>query len=379
MLVLTASLKIQNPKMIYIFLDTNIFFNNWYLTSAEFRFLFNYIENTNSVLLLSELVCEEVENIRNRELESIVHNLKQELKKTKKLNSTLLEYDFDKLFDETYNFKEIVQNKVSSIQFIQYQNIGQNEVVRRALKKVRPFQEEEKGYRDTLIWLSFLSFLSTKEIKNEVIFITNNKNDFYNKNNNDFHNDLKLDIENYMLKCKIKTYTSLFNFIENNVDKEVHEFNRYELFDDHLNNIDSELEVEAISFINNYSENKFKEILDNNQLRTFPYINSIISHSIELMEGVEDPEILTYKKLTKNTIYVGFRYNLRICILNFTIPNSDYNTNRQYIDKLYCEIISDENLTYFSSYVRTFLDVSFEYNMDSGTIDGYNIETIDFK
>lgn len=366
--------------MKYIFLDTNIFYNQWYLTSADFRLLFNYIENTDSVLLLSELVCEEVENIRNRDLESIVEILKHEVKKAKKLNnSVLFDYNFDELNEDKYDFRNLVQEKVTSVEFISYENIKQNEVVRRALKKIKPFQEEEKGYRDTLIWLSFLTYLSSKEIENEVIFITNNKSDFYNKKSDDFHDDLKTDIASFGLKCKLKTYCTLFSFIENNVDKDEHEFNRSELFENHLNTIDPELETESIDFINNISQNRFKEIIDNNKLRSFPHVNTLINHSIELMEGVEDPEILSYKKLSEKSIYVSFRFNLRICVLEFTVPSSDYQANRVQIDKLYWEVVSEEILTTFCSYVRTYLDVSFAYNLESRSIEGFNIETIDFK
>lgn len=365
--------------MIYIFLDTNIFFNNWHFKSGDFKFLFNYIENTDSVLLISELVCEEAENIRNRELESIVTVLKQEVKKCAKYNSTLIEFEFDKLNEEKYSFKSLLNEKASDIIYFAYDSIKQSDVVKRALKRIKPFQEGEKGYRDTLIWLSFLSYLSINNIESEVAFITANKEDFFNSKGDDFHPDLKADIEHLNLKCEIKTYNSLFSFIKSNVNKDEHDITQSKLLEDHLYTIEYELENEAIDFINNISEIRFKEILEKNRLRNFLYVNSLIYHSIELIEGVEDSEILSYKKLTKNTVYISFRYNLRICALNLTIPTSDYNLNRQQIDKEYWEIQTNENLTSFIAYVRTYLDVSFEYDMEKKTMEGYYIETIDFK
>jgi hypothetical protein len=366
--------------MKYLFLDTNIFYNNWHMQSADFRFLFNYIDNTDSVLLMSELVCDEIENIRNRELEGIVSNLKQDAKRSMKYKSEIFEYDFDKLLtDEKYDFRLLIEEKVSNIEYFDYEKIEQKKVVQRALKKIRPFQEEEKGYRDTLIWLSFISYLADRKITNGVVFITNNKDDFYNKKNDDFHDDLKSDLIELNLKCEIVKYNSLFDFIKDNVDRDEHFISQTKLFDEHLNEIDDELESEAVDFINNLSESKFSEILSKNRLKTFPYINSLISHSIEIWEGVEDPEILYYKKLSKGSVYVSFRYNLRICNLQLSIPNFDYYSNRFEIDKLYHEIQSDENYTSLTTYVRAYLDVSFEYNMESMTIEGYNIEEIDFK
>jgi len=350
------------------------------MKSADFRFLFNYIDNTESVLLMSELVCDEIENIRNRELKGIVSNLKQEVKRSTKYKLEKVEYDFEKLLtEEEYDIRHLLNEQVSNIEYIDFEKIEQKKVVQRALKKTRPFQEEEKGYRDTLIWLSFISFLADNKIANKVVFITNNKNDFYNKKNDDFHDDLKADLNELGLKCEIEKYNSLFDFIKKNVDEDEHFISQSTLFDEHLNEMDAELEVEAVDFINNLTESRFSEIINNNRLRSFPYINSLISHSIEKMEGVEDPEILSWKKLSKNSVYVSFRYNLRICILQFLIPNFDYHSNRLEIDKLYYKIESDENYTSLTSYVRTYLDVSFEYNMESMTIEGYNIENVDFK
>jgi hypothetical protein len=327
---------------------------------------------------MSELVCEEVDNLRNRKLDTTIANLKREYQIAKRLDSNILDCNFDRLKTHEYSFKKIIAEKAINIEYISYDDIKQKDVVERAIKRIKPFQEGGKGYRDTLIWMSFLSYLSKKSINQEVIFITINNSDFYN-NSNDFHDDLKKDIATHKLKCEIIQYTSLYDFIENNVDKVEHKYTRSELFDQHLNLIDPELERESIDYINNFSEIQLKVILENNKSRAFPYINSLIKHSITLLEGVEDPEILSYTIISDNSIYVSFRFNLRICALKFTIPNSDYNLNRQQIDQLYHEIFTDDNITTFCAYVRTYLDVSFEYDMESRSIEGFNIVNLDFE
>lgn len=365
--------------MKYIFLDTNIFHNNWFAKNANFKLLFNYLENTGSVLLLSELVCEEIENNRKRELDSIVDMIKQEIKKSQKLKQNAIDFNPEQIKEESYNIKELLLDKVSNIVFISYEHISQNVVVKRALKRKKPFQDGEKGYRDTLIWLSFLDYLKSNAISEDIYFITNNKDDFFNKDKIDFHQDLKDDMENYKLECVIYPFDSLFAFTEKHIDKNEHGVNKTEFYDEHLNNIDSELEIESLYFINSIGEAAFNDILTNNRLRTFPYVSTLIAHSIELIEGVEDPEILSYSMLSKDIVYVNFRFNLRICILRFTVPNTEYYQNKEQIDNIYYEIKSDENYTTFCGYVRIFLDVTFEYNMAEKTIDGFNIESIDFK
>jgi len=362
----------------YIFLDTNVFYNNWQLKNADFNFLFNYVKNSGYTLLMSELVCEEIENIHFREMDAIINSLKNELKKTRKYNLTQIDFDFDKL-QESYSFKNILKDKDVDVEYVPYENIRQSVVVKRALKKKRPFQEHEKGYRDTLIWLSLITYLKEKKIKKEVKFITNNKEDFYSGNKIEFHSDLKNDIEELGIMCKINPYNSLYNFIASHVNKDENRYSNSELQDKYLNSIDDILEEESEDFINQLSQYDFLEILSNNQLSTFPYLNVLLDHSFEIIEGVEDPEILTHKIISDNLIYISYRFNLRRCVLTFTISNSDYYLKQQEIDSSYYEIDTAKNETSFCSYVRTYLDVSFNYNMESETIDGFNIENIDFK
>ena len=176
-----------------IFIDTNVFFNNWFVSNADFKFLFNYLENTNSTLLLSELVCEEIDNLQNRGIQTIISNLNSEIKKAKKLNKTVPAFDFEQL-NTIYSIKEILSVKTSNLKYITYNQIEQSTVVERALKQIKPFQEGEKGYRDTLIWLSFLKYLEENNVSEDVVFITNNKSDFYVAKERAFNPDLAKDI-----------------------------------------------------------------------------------------------------------------------------------------------------------------------------------------
>lgn len=364
--------------MDYIFLDTNIFYNNWFVKNANFNLLFNYIENTNSVLLMSELVCTEINNIRNRELEEVIQTFQNLFNKSQKLILEPIEFNPEDIREFKYDIKDILANRVSNISYFPFENIKQDIVVKRALERIKPFKEDDKGYRDTLIWLSFLHYLKKEEVEGNVFFITNNSNDFLNKEKIDFHDELKTDILKSELRCSIFPHHSLFDFIQKRIDKREHSVNREELINI-INNIDDELELESLFFINNIDETSFKEILDKNRLRDFPYVTTLVEHSVELMEGVEDLDLLSYSFIEKEKIYINLMFNLRICILKFTIPTSEYYIYKNQIDRIYFEIESGEHYTTFCSYVRTYLDTSFDINMKDGIISGFNIESIDFK
>ena len=60
----------------YVFLDTNIFHNNWFLRSAPLRLLFHYLNNESGALIVSRLVIQEVENLHRRALEEAYRDIR---------------------------------------------------------------------------------------------------------------------------------------------------------------------------------------------------------------------------------------------------------------------------------------------------------------
>lgn len=46
----------------YLLIDTNIFFDNWFLNSPQFKLLGNFCNNTGIKVLLPQIVLQEVEN-----------------------------------------------------------------------------------------------------------------------------------------------------------------------------------------------------------------------------------------------------------------------------------------------------------------------------
>jgi len=45
-----------------IFIDSNIFYNNWLVSNANFKNFFKYLKETHSDLLISVVVCNEVDH-----------------------------------------------------------------------------------------------------------------------------------------------------------------------------------------------------------------------------------------------------------------------------------------------------------------------------
>src|SRR5687767_7036525 len=146
-----GELWILGCGLMKIFLDTNVFYNDWFTKSANFRFFFHYANNKDHEILISAVVLQEAQNIRNRDLAAAVTALHKQLSVVERLNGQPIA-DFAKEFSTApFDLLSVLKERVERIVVIDYAAIPHSEVVARALKARRPFLEGEKGYRDTLI------------------------------------------------------------------------------------------------------------------------------------------------------------------------------------------------------------------------------------
>lgn len=360
-----------------IFLDTNIFYNDWFIKNANFKYLFHFINNEDYELIISELVIQEVENKRNQEFNNNINDLEKSIKNINKLNLINIEHMTDEISSESYNLLSLLKEKCDNINLVNYENISQKEVVLRALMDKKPFQKGEKGYRDTLIWLSFLEYLKLNTVREDVIFITANKSDFFRSKSSDleFYQELLNDMRERDIKCAVKPFASLYSFVKSTIDKDEH------AIDYNNSNIEYYLEEESISILNEFSENS---IID--QLENVDYLNinrleypSIESISIELLEGLEDVKINGSKNLQNNETYIEYEYNLRRVSIDITLNKFEYKEKFNYRNKdNYC-LSEDGSNTYMNVVVRVYFISSLIYNSETREISDFAINSLYFK
>lgn len=341
-----------------IFIDTNVFYNDWFMRNANFKYLFHFLNNEGHALILSNLVLQETENIRKRELSDALSEIKNNIKKVQKLNSSRISYEESSLGVEGYNLLPLIESRVEIVELIDYEGISHAEVVNRALNSKKPFMEGEKGYRDTLIWLSFLDHLARNHVDGEVAFITNNKSDFFKtgKDNIEFHPDLAEDIQTKGVSAKILPFTSLFDFINSAVDKNEHAIDHCaseEIFEELI-------ERSALQFIEGMSNIDLAHYLESSLFETT--IKDVRAIRADVLEGLEDPEVMNTHRMEGNDIYVGYRYNLRRVTVEIDIPEMDYTLNKDELKKIFYDAEIGAGIATLSCLVRLYFDVSFIYN-----------------
>lgn len=357
-----------------VFLDTNIFCKNWFVSNVNFSLLFFYLNNEKHDFLLSDLVVQETNNIRERELKEIQTELKRQVNKANKLNSKNLTFNIDELGIQKYDLSDVLKHKVDWVENINYEGIPHSKVVERAIKQIKPFTGQEKGYRDTLIWLSFLTYLKDKNIEGDVAFITNNKHDFFeNKGKTlSFNDDLVKDIQEYGIKANIKPYTNIYDFVNENVDKISHSFDRYEIIDD----LEDFLIEETESYLNSMSNNDLTDLL---RTKVFSdKLTSVIQIESDIFEGLEDPEVKSVKRLSGNSVYISSYFEMRRVDLIVTIDLIEYKQHADEIEaiKALYNVEIDDDYVNLSFILRTCIDGSLEYDTQDKLASNLSIDYI---
>lgn len=365
--------------MQYVFIDTNIFYNNWFLNSPNFIFLFNYLHLTGARLLISELAIEEVDNLFKRELESATSELSKSLKK----HATFFEKEFKTKFVTTvkdYSFKKVLEKKPAACIYFNYNLIPHTEVVNRAIKQIMPFRENEKGYRDTLIWLSLIQWLDKNGIADEVVFINNNSSDYYDGQNASFHPDLKQDISKTKLGCAITPYLSLTAFIASIKDSEGEQKLKEQL-QDFLDEQDDKISEQVEKHLKTITISSLQIFLKEQGIK-LPYVDTILDFDFLVIEGMEDPTMLSYKNVSLNSVLVTYQFDFRNCELLIGIPEADYLRRKSEIDSYYVDIyMAEDSYAYFSRFVRPTFQVNFIFDFNKSRIESFEILSmkINFK
>jgi hypothetical protein len=352
-----------------IFIDTNIIYGNWHLQKANFQYLLNYLENTKSTLAVSEIVCDEIDNKYYEEFNSLNLTLKNNLKKYESLinkssNIRLEENKYE------YSFKNILKNNSNKVAFYPFDLIPNKKIVARAIKKVKPFKDDDKGYRDTLIWLSFLEYLSTEKTE-DIAFINNNSTDFYNVEKSDFHVDLLEDIKTIGLKNNFKVYESIKDFINAEVGQK-HKYTADIIMETFLNPQKIIIEKNIELYINSQSSKWFTDILKGHS-RAFEKLSYLITFNFSIIEGIEDPKLLNWAEIEENIFFGELRFFLKVVEIKLTIPKIIYNSNKDFFPK--AKNIEETNNDYITLTIinKIYMNISFNFHKDKNTVENLEI------
>jgi hypothetical protein len=358
--------------MRFIFIDSNVFFENWHLNSASFQRLGSFIPNSDAILIIPEVVCLEVQNLYTRERARLTSELKKLYDKLQRQLTTKIDYD-SAAFSEAYDFKQVLREAFQFVTIISFENIPHATLVSRAMVPLMPFRDSEKGYRDSLIWLSLIDFLKDKPASDQVYFVSENTNDFYTKDKVELHKDLSLDISANGIQPIIIPFTSLHSFLDQVDTNDDSAFSQYTVREQFLDPKELEIENWLEDEINVIPLSALKQRIDpTGQLR---HLRTITAFNFEIVEGVEDPLVISYRRLSDTNLFIQYSIELRTCELSLTIPADEYYAKKSGFDIFYSNAVVSGQEAYVRAYFRSAVTLSLVADIQTKMISGLELQT----
>lgn len=199
-----------------VVLDTNILIADIWQNSQNFRFLMDYIEKTNSFVLIPSVVDVEIKAFFTRKIKDNLQEIETAIKRAERfginkippLDTESIANAAHQSWDAVYEtlFKKAHGKVIPLVETIV------NEAIRRAAYRLAPCKDNGEGIRDVFIWLQILEYCRAKKDGEPVAFISLNTHDFANQDKT----TLRVELENELREQGVKLlyYPSLENFLK---------------------------------------------------------------------------------------------------------------------------------------------------------------------
>jgi len=196
-----------------IILDTNIFRNEIRLDSNNIEILLDYLKKTKSSILIPKIILEELKTLYVREYKNKIEEYNRTVHKLKVFSP---KHEIEEIILSDSRIKRELNNYIKFVfaklnikekNILKYDNEFLPEVVTRSINKNKPFNDNGKGFQDTIIWLTLKRYCTSLEEK-KLIFISSNVNDF----GKDGILDSELKAECIIEKIDIFYHKDLFEF-----------------------------------------------------------------------------------------------------------------------------------------------------------------------
>ena len=177
-------------------LDSNIVFRDWRLEGADSTAILDAAMKLGYEVVLPEVVVDEVINKRANEAADATQRMKSEAYKLKSLG-VVLEPTIppaEELLKANETYIALLDQVFPANRRLPYPTASHASIAERARARIRPFEKGDKGYRDTLIWLSLLEVL--RQGNEPVVFVTNDNGFYESSTGNALHPHLVQDLQN---------------------------------------------------------------------------------------------------------------------------------------------------------------------------------------
>ena len=201
-----------------VVIDTNVFVQDFFMSRPHFQILLREAARENLDLVLPKMVVEEAIAVFKRRLKEDLAKLDTVTRSLSRLHVPLSVETHPDQAALAYELNLRLQ--ASAAEIADFPAVPHAEVVRRAIDRRKPFKEDGRGYRDTLLWYTVLEAAE----RGPTVLITANSRDFArDAEGNELHHQLVEDLARRGLEAsQVALVPSVTAFVNANVQRAAH-------------------------------------------------------------------------------------------------------------------------------------------------------------
>jgi len=359
---------------VFIFLDSSVIYNNFHLDTPNFESI-----KTLGTIVLCKVVIEEIIAKHHERLSENLNKINSEIQFYNVLSETKIKsFDISVINDESKKYRDfieifIIENGMTVAE--SYSNVSHEEIVKRAIARKKPFDAtDRKGYRDFLIWKTFLEVVRTYST-DDFHFITYNKNDLSNSiDEKQLHPDLVEDIRVARLDGKhIRYWSSIQEFVDVIVKPKLAVIEEKDkLKEELLNNQDnfvSPIEELVTKYLLSECLDGYSDLL-------------LWGSKVKVAEsyGIEFEEITEISLLSENEFFIETQL-LSDCIIHSYIAKSELKSfSKKELRNINIVNLSfDKSTAVLEDLVPLRIEVTVVFQKDIGKIKSFEIKDISYS
>ena len=296
-----------------IVLDTNIIHQDYKLNGQRILKLYEASKRLGYELVIPEVVVDEIVNQYRRDLEAAHGSYMKGLSQIRKLVEPNNKFQFEStafIDEQCVAFETAYHQRIKELEItiLPYPRVAHKLMVAKDLKRIKPFRENSKGYRDALIWETLKEqLIPSKRLFDEcqIILLSENTKDF--GDGGKLHSDLEKELEDIGFTWEVvELVSNVDEFFKKRIDTEFEELTAIQdrlQRDYKYNRVDLKETIEETLYneyvVNGAFDRGFDPDGDDNSLFPSVYENPDIQDVT-----VKDITVTSVKKLTDQTVLV---------------------------------------------------------------------------
>lgn len=307
-----------------VIIDSNILIADFLMKSPNITILLESSKNKKIELFIPKIVVDEVANKYEQNLTKIHIDLVSELKKYNKLsessiiNPVLVEDVKEKIALYKEKIEKIFKDNLATI--LDYPKVEHSVIAKKAMLNKKPFNSNEKGYRDNLIWENIKSIISEDNpdavSSPDLIFISGKHKDFLGKEN-ELHDDLLLELSTENKSSDVIIYQSLGEFNEKITKLYLAEADKFK------EKLENKVfwDFDLKNFIDDFLFNDFVGDSLHNYREHTPYAND--EPTVSEINDEYELKVTSVKQLSSSEFLIDVEFDLEINVTYF-VDKYDY-------------------------------------------------------